>query len=74
MELKAEEYQCLDGSKIQLDNRYKLGSEASDRLLSESVCPFLKEKGEIATDGRFNPCCVLDEERRTLGYFGNIKE
>ena len=74
MELKAEEYRRPDGSKIHLDNIYKLGSEASDRLLSESVCPFLKEEGWIATDGRFNPCCAPDVERRTLGYFGNVKE
>lgn len=33
---------------------------------------FLGEEAWIATDGRFNPCCAPDKERRKLGDFGRL--
>ena len=28
----------------------------------------------VAADGRFNPCCAPNEQRLSLGYFGNLNE
>ncbi len=61
-----------DGSKIRLDNFYELDDNAPERLLENSVCPFLGKEAWVAWDGRFNPCCAPDEDRKTLGYFGNL--
>ena len=37
------------------------------------VCPFLGKEAWISAEGTFNPCCAPDEERQSLGYFGNVK-
>jgi hypothetical protein len=28
----------------------------------------------VSAEGRFNPCCAPDAQRRTLGEFGNLTE
>ena len=64
-----------DRSKIKLDNIYLLDPHESNKPIMESwICPFLGQEAWVAWDGRFNPCCAPDEERKSLGDFGNLKE
>ncbi len=70
----AEIYRRPDGSRIELDNIYKLDNKSNFRLLEDSICPFLDKEVWIAWDGRFNPCCAPDEQRKSLGYFGNLND
>ena len=64
-----------NGKKIILENIYRLDPHSSNAILQPDwVCPFLGQEAWIAWDGRFNPCCAPDAQRRQLGYFGNIKE
>ncbi|MCZ0943785.1 MAG: SPASM domain-containing protein, partial [Gammaproteobacteria bacterium] len=37
-------------------------------------CPFLGREAWVSAEGRFDPCCAPDAERRTLGEFGNLYE
>ncbi len=74
MQIAAEKYRKPNGEKIILDNIYKLDEKSTERLLENSVCPFLTKEAWVAWDGRFNPCCAPDNERKKLGYFGNLKE
>ena len=64
-----------NGKKIVLDNVYKVPVEPDNTVLGDDwVCPFLGREAWIAWDGTFNVCCAPDEQRRTLGYFGNVNE
>ncbi|MCK4615123.1 MAG: SPASM domain-containing protein [Thermoplasmata archaeon] len=72
-----EKFRLPNGSKIKLDNVYKLSEKSSEK--SEIVpvhwlCPFVGRESWIAWDGTFNVCCSPDNLRRSLGYFGNVKE
>ena len=40
----------------------------------EAVCPFLGREAWINSEGRFDPCCAPDAQRRQLGYFGNVND
>ena len=40
----------------------------------ETVCPFLGREAWVNHSGRFDPCCAPDEQRQSLGSFGNITE
>lgn len=37
-----------------------------------SVCPFLGREAWINYSGRFDPCCAPDEQRKSLGTFGQV--
>jgi len=63
-----------NGKTIKLENIYLLDEEATENLIPDGVCPFLGQEAWVATDGRFNPCCAPDKERRQLGDFGNLNE
>ena len=72
----------LKNNKIlRLDNFYDLElSAAADPLMPqvsspihpEAVCPFLGKEAWVNHEGRFDPCCAPDEQRKVLGSFGNI--
>jgi MoaA/NifB/PqqE/SkfB family radical SAM enzyme len=47
-------------------------SSSSSSVHPEAVCPFLGKEAWINHEGRFDPCCAPDEQRKSLGYFGNI--
>jgi len=65
----------FNGKKIVLDNIYKVPVEPDQTALGDDwVCPFLGREAWIAWDGTFNVCCAPDEQRRTLGDFGNVNE
>lgn len=46
----------------------------SSSIHPDAVCPFLGKEAWINHEGRFDPCCAPDEQRKSLGYFGNINE
>lgn len=69
------------------DNNDKLSySNNNDELIKESSinidtlvndtyeCPFLGKEAWINHEGRFDPCCAPDEQRKSLGSFGNIND
>lgn len=63
-----------NGNRILLENIYPLEESASINLVSDGICPFLGKEAWVDTRGRFNPCCAPDQERLSLGEFGNLKE
>lgn len=68
----ADEQYLPNGKRIQLDNIFELDLDAKEDIAPGGECPFLGREAWVATDGRFNPCCAPDKERRTLGDFGNL--
>ena len=63
-----------NGKLINLENIYILDDAAAQDLAPGAECPFLGQEAWVAADGRFNPCCAPDKERRKLGEFGNFNE
>ncbi len=63
-----------DGRPVKLDNLFALPEGGSQDLAPGGECPFLGQEAWINWDGRFDPCCAPDEQRRSLGSFGNIEE
>ncbi len=68
----AERHRLPDGSKVLLENIFRLDEDHGHDIAPSGVCPFLGQEAWIASDGRFNPCCAPDALRRTLGGFGNV--
>jgi glycosyltransferase involved in cell wall biosynthesis/MoaA/NifB/PqqE/SkfB family radical SAM enzyme len=68
----AQEYQLPNGKPVLLENIYLLNDEAVDDLAPGGKCPFLGQEAWISAEGRFNPCCAPDEQRLSLGEFGNL--
>ena len=48
--------------------------EAQHDLAPGGPCPFLGREAWVSAEGRFDPCCAPDAQRRTLGEFGNLHE
>lgn len=71
MYLAVEKYKLPNNENIILDNFYEIDGLNNDQLLPNAICPFLGREAWIAWDGRFNPCCAPDEQRKELGDFGN---
>ena len=78
-----------NGKTLRLDNFFDLELSAAAAVTSEqmpreltvsspihpeAVCPFLGKEAWINHEGRFDPCCAPDEQRKSLGDFGNINE
>ncbi|MFY7698270.1 MAG: radical SAM/SPASM domain-containing protein [Legionella sp.] len=61
-----------NGKAIKLENIYPLDEQAMHDLAPGGECPFLGNEAWVASDGRFNPCCAPDKERRKLGEFGQL--
>jgi radical SAM protein with 4Fe4S-binding SPASM domain len=70
----AEKVRLPNGKTVLLENIVPLDIEPVDASLSKGQCPFLGKEAWVATDGRFNPCCAPEQERRTLGDFGNLNQ
>jgi radical SAM protein with 4Fe4S-binding SPASM domain len=68
----AEKYRLPNGQKVFLENIYELDESATEELLPQGVCPFLGEEAWVSAEGRFNPCCAPDEDRKKLGDFGTV--
>jgi glycosyltransferase involved in cell wall biosynthesis/MoaA/NifB/PqqE/SkfB family radical SAM enzyme len=63
-----------NGKRILLENIYPLEETATVNLVPDGICPFLGKEAWVDTTGRFNPCCAPDQERLSLGEFGNLYE
>lgn len=62
------------GRRVQLENIHRLDPENRDDIAPGGPCPFLGEEAWVSAEGRFNPCCAPDAQRRTLGEFGNLTD
>lgn len=75
---KAEEVRrtspLANGNLILFDNIYPLDDSAIQEITPDGVCPFLGQEAWISAQGRFDPCCAPDAQRRTLGEFGNVED
>ena len=68
----AERHRLPDGSRVLLENIFRLDSADEGEIAAGAECPFLAQEAWVASDGRFNPCCAPDAVRRTLGDFGSV--
>lgn len=68
----AREKPLANGRTILLENIFPLSNEASKELTPDGVCPFLGQEAWVSAQGRFDPCCAPDAQRRTLGAFGDL--
>ena len=68
----ADKHRLPDGSKVLLENIFRLNAADEGEIAAGAECPFLGREAWVASDGRFNPCCAPDALRRTLGDFGNV--
>ena len=68
----AEQRRLADGSRVLLENIFKLDPDGDGDIAVRAQCPFLGQEAWVAADGRFNPCCAPDALRMTLGDFGNV--
>ncbi len=72
--IAAGERTLPNGNKVLLENIFPLDENATEDLAPGGPCPFLGKEAWISAAGRFNPCCAPDNQRRTLGEFGNVKD
>ena len=63
-----------NGERVLLDNIFLLDEEATGDLAPGGPCPFLGREAWVSAEGRFDPCCAPDAQRRTLGDFGDLHE
>ena len=70
----AAELVLPNGRQILLENIFPLDPNSKDDLAPGGPCPFLGQEAWISAQGRFDPCCAPDAQRRTLGEFGNVNE
>ncbi len=64
-----------NGREVLLENIELLDEDgAAHDLVPGGPCPFLGREAWVSAEGRFDPCCAPDAERRTLGEFGNLHE
>jgi glycosyltransferase involved in cell wall biosynthesis/MoaA/NifB/PqqE/SkfB family radical SAM enzyme len=70
----AKENLLSNGEVILLENIFPLDENATNNIAPNGVCPFLGQEAWVSAEGRFNPCCAPDAQRRKLGGFGNLKD
>ncbi len=63
-----------NGKHITLENVFLLDAEATADLAPGGQCPFLGQEAWVSAEGRFDPCCAPDAQRRTLGDFGSLRD
>lgn len=60
------------GYAPRLDNFFKLDLANLDDIAPGGECPFLNKEIWVDPTGRFNVCCAPDQQRKSLGDFGNL--
>lgn len=70
----ATERALPNGEQVLLENIFLLDESATEDLAPGGLCPFLGQEAWVSAEGRFDPCCAPDAQRRTLGEFGNLHE
>lgn len=63
-----------DGRIVLLENIHRLDPDRRADIAPGGACPFLGEEAWVSAEGRFNPCCAPDAQRRTLGEFGQLTD
>ena len=72
--LAAREVVASADRPILLENMHLLDANATADLAPGGPCPFLGQEAWVNAEGRFDPCCAPDEQRKSLGGFGNVGE
>jgi MoaA/NifB/PqqE/SkfB family radical SAM enzyme len=70
----AAEAPLPNGQHVLLENVFLLDPEATADLAPGGSCPFLGQEAWVSAEGRFDPCCAPDAQRRTLGEFGSLHD
>ncbi|OJW46076.1 MAG: radical SAM protein [Candidatus Accumulibacter sp. 66-26] len=70
----ALEAPLANGKAILLENIFPLDENSPRELAPDGLCPFLGQEAWVSAQGRFNPCCAPDAQRRTLGEFGDLSD
>jgi hypothetical protein len=68
----ADEHPLPDGRRVLLENFQLLDPGAVEDMAPGARCPFLGNEAWVSAEGRFDPCCAPDAQRRTLGEFGDL--
>lgn len=68
-----DQFRRHDGSQVLLENIEPLKPHAGHAVPDDHECPFLEKELWVSATGTISPCCAPDEQRRTLGDFGNIQ-
>lgn len=68
----AQERLLPSGMPVLLDNIFFLDQAATQDLAPGGPCPFLGREAWVSAEGRFEPCCAPDAQRRTLGALGDL--
>jgi len=63
-----------NGAHVLLENIFLLDESATTDLAPGGPCPFLGQEAWVSAEGRFDPCCAPDAQRRTLGELGSLNE
>lgn len=74
MRVAAKEKRLPSGQSIRLDNVFLLDNQAGADISPGDPCHFLGQEAWVSAEGRFDPCCAPDQQRRALGHFGNLKD
>ena len=69
-----EKYRKPNGEKVLLENIIPLQENEDKEIPEHYECPFLEKELWISATGTISPCCAPDEQRKTLGDFGNIQQ
>ncbi len=70
----ADEAPLPNGQYVLLENIFPLAPTAADDLAPGGPCPFLGQEAWVSAEGRFDPCCAPDAQRRTLGELGSLHD
>jgi len=70
----AAEKPLANGKHVLLENIFQLDESATADLAPGGPCPFLGQEAWVSAEGRFDPCCAPDAQRRTLGDFGSLHD
>ena len=68
----ALERPLANGRTVLLENIFPLNEGSPQELTPDGLCPFLGQEAWVSAQGRFDPCCAPDAQRRTLGSFGYL--
>lgn len=68
-----EKFLKPNGDKVILENIIPLQKNENKRIPDSYECPFLEKELWVSATGKISPCCAPDEQRNTLGDFGNIE-
>jgi glycosyltransferase involved in cell wall biosynthesis/MoaA/NifB/PqqE/SkfB family radical SAM enzyme len=70
----ALEKPLANGKAILMENIFPLDENSTQAITPDGLCPFLGQEAWVSAQGRFDPCCAPDAQRRTLGEFGDLAD